>query len=559
MKLNLKIGTKFVLFISFVIILSVTITAFISLWEIRNDLVKQANVTLDSRLNVFWELLLSKSPPASTEGSPSATSLEERRKNANFHIADGKLMIGDHVLNDDTVLVDKIKTIFGGTATIFMNDTRIATNVLAPDGKRATGTQLKGPAYDSLFQQKTAYRGTADILGKPYFVAYDPIKNSQGETIGVLYTGIPQSDYFASFNRILVCIIIIAIILISAFSISSFFYVRKITTPLAECVHAVRQLAEGNLTVDVRTGGNDETGQLLDGVQHMITGLRTIVQEVKQATDKITIESQQLSVHAEQMNKGSSSQAARSSLVAAASEEMSQTVLEIANSTNNIASSANNSVSVAKEGETLVKRSVDEVKSIAEVVEESAQLVQSLGKRSEEIGEIINLINDIADQTNLLALNAAIEAARAGEVGRGFAVVAEEVKKLAEKTSNATSQISGMIQGIRDDVLKTTKTMERATDKVGSGVKLASQTGGSLNEIVNSSEGLQAMVQQIASATEQMSVTSEQINKDILSIATTSHENSASSEVTADAACNLFTLSEKLQAVMGVFRVNQSK
>ena len=485
-------------------------------------------------------------------------NLEERKKKANFHIANEKLIAGNYVLNDDTALVDKIKDIFGGTATIFMNDVRVSTNVLTADGKRAIGTKLQGAPYEAIFQKKTTYHGTADILGNRYFVSYNPIKNPQGDIVGVLYVGIPQSDYFASFNRILLFVIVIAIIMTAICSIIAFFFTRKVTTPLTECVSIFKLLAEGDLTVDVKTDGDGETGQLLKGTQHMITRLRSIVQEVKQAANKITTESQQLSVQAEQMNNSSSNQAAKSSLVASSSEEMSQSVLEIASNTNNIASSASKSVDIAKEGAILVKKSIDEVKSIAEVVKDSAQLVQSLGSRSEQIGKIINLINDIADQTNLLALNAAIEAARAGEVGRGFAVVAEEVKKLSEKTADATSQIDGMIQGIQDEVRRTTEIMVRATEKVSSGVKLATETGGSLSEIVSSAEGLQVMVQQIASATEQMSIVTEQINNDIFSIAAISKENAASSEVTANAAGNLFTLSEKLQSLMGEFKISNS-
>ena len=551
MKRNFKIGTKLVFFISAVIIVSVLITATTCLWEIRNDLAKQANTTLNSRLHAFWEMLLAKSSAAHETGS-----IEERKQKADFRIDDGKLLVGNYALNNDTVMVDKIKEFFGGTATVFMRDTRISTNVQKPDGTRAVGTQLKGVAHDAIFKEKKQYRGSASILGKSYFVAYDPIKNQQGEIIGVLYVGIPKSDYFASFNRIVVFVAILAVILVAIVAIMSYFYMKKLTMPLNECVNAANRLADGDLTVEIRTGGDQETAQLLEGLKNMVIRWRAIVEEVKTATDSITTESRQLNVHADQMRDGSSQQAAKSSQVASSAEEMAQTVIDIARNTNDIASSATNAVNIAKNGETIVTRSIHEVESIAEVVRESAELVRSLGSRSEQIGDIINLINEIADQTNLLALNAAIEAARAGEVGRGFAVVAEEVKKLAEKTADATQEIGKTIQGMRDEVANATRAMELATSKVGAGVELVSQTGGSLGEIVNSTEGLQTMVTQIASATEEMSATSEEINREIVHIATVSNENYASSEVTANSASNLLILSGKLQTLVGGFKVN---
>ena len=204
---------------------------------------------------------------------------------------------------------------------------------------------------------------------------------------------------------------------------------------------------------------------------------------------------------------------------------------------------------------TVVNRSVDKVKLIAKTIDQSAQLIKSLGERSNQIGEIVNVINDIADQTNLLALNAAIEAARAGEQGRGFAVVADEVRKLAERTGNSTAEIGTMVKSIQNEVHQIVISMENITKEVKAGVDLSTEAGGVLRNIVESADKLHLMVQQIASATEEMASTSEEINKDIETISSLSAGTSGSSGEIAKASFELSQLSVNLEDVVKGFKV----
>jgi methyl-accepting chemotaxis protein len=212
-------------------------------------------------------------------------------------------------------------------------------------------------------------------------------------------------------------------------------------------------------------------------------------------------------------------------------------------------------VKTAENGNNIVNKSVMEVKEIAKTVQKSSDLVKDLGNQSVKIGEIVNVINEIADQTNLLALNAAIEAARAGDAGRGFAVVADEVKKLAERTSKSTQEIGGMIGGIKSVVEKAVESMDEAFASVKAGVEFSSEAGGALVQIVSSASDLQFMVQQIATAIEEMNSTTEEISRDIGHVASETKNASKSAEQVTQAAVELSNLSVTLENSVKEFKV----
>ncbi len=337
--------------------------------------------------------------------------------------------------------------------------------------------------------------------------------------------------------------------------ISSVVLTRSITAPIGRLNKVHHLLANGDLTINIRVNRKDELGRDMVEIKGLIERWRELIGNVKSVATNISSAGTELSASAEQMSRGSVSQMERTSQVATSSEEMSQTILDIARNTGNIAQSALKTAKVAKNGQEIVGSSVREVKEIAETVDETSAFVKTLGDRSNQIGEIVNVINDIADQTNLLALNAAIEAARAGEQGRGFAVVADEVRKLAERTASATSEIGAMIKAIQGGVKSAIIAMENATKKVETGVQLSTQGGNSLNDIVESVNELLTMSQQIASATEQMGATSEEINRDIEQIASVSKETSASSEQTSQAAMELAKLSVVLEQAVSGFKL----
>jgi methyl-accepting chemotaxis protein len=374
----------------------------------------------------------------------------------------------------------------------------------------------------------------------------------------IIGTGIYVDDVNATVKKEIFKIIGVLVLMVAVSLFLATVIINNLQKQLggepAYVANIVKKVSEGDLSIDITVNKKYENS-LLYHAKIMVEKLKSLLGEIKLTADTLASASHELSASAEQMSRGVIEQSGRASQIATASTEMSQTIIDIAKNSSNIASSASETVNIANNGENIVNKSVDEVKAIAATVNESASLMSSLGERSKQIGDILNVIKDIADQTNLLALNAAIEAARAGEQGRGFAVVADEVRKLAERTAKATSEIGGMILGIQKEMEKTVESMNAGTKKVETGVEFASQAGDALRQIVKSVSELQSMVQQIATATEEMSTTSEQISGDIETIASVSKETSVSSEQISKSSSDLSRLAGNLQNVVSLFKV----
>ncbi|MCF6310078.1 MAG: methyl-accepting chemotaxis protein [Sulfurimonas sp.] len=336
------------------------------------------------------------------------------------------------------------------------------------------------------------------------------------------------------------------------------FLANKIKKPLNQAVDIAHAIAEGNLTrKDIEVKTKDELGDLASSLNLMKQNLNEMIKMVAKVTDNIASSASKLLTSSSEMSSGARQQTSQTNDVATSMEKMNATIIDIAINSTKVATSAQEASDLATKGGEVVASTIDSMHQIAQSVTESATTVEALGKNSEEIGEIIKVIDNIASQTNLLALNAAIEAARAGEHGRGFAVVADEIRKLADRTTSATSEIGNMIEIIQESTKGAVESMYDGTDKVKAGVELADQAGESLRQIVSAAHNVLDMVQQIAVTAEQQSARGKEITANIESVSNVAKQTAFSAQQSAKDSEGLGNLAIKLQDLVAKFQINK--
>lgn len=370
--------------------------------------------------------------------------------------------------------------------------------------------------------------------------------------------GKESSESLAAVRQTRTLNLIIGLIALAVAVASAATMVRTVSGQLGgevyEARNIAREIASGNLAVAISLRGGDSSS-LLASLESMRDKLRGMAGEIQGSARRVTETARKVSRAAAEVVKASASQADATGSAATAVQGLTAGIDHLSRNADDAHSSTLQAAELAQQGETVIRGAGEEMQKIAHSAESSAGIIAELEQHSNEIAAVVNVIREIADQTNLLALNAAIEAARAGEQGRGFAVVADEVRKLAERTSTSTGEISRTIDKIQAGTQAAVQSMASGVDQVKSGTHKAELAGQSIGTIQSGSARVVEAVNDISAALKEQSAASNGIARSIELIAQMVTTNNATAEHLAKVATELERLAEESAESLKFFRL----
>lgn len=560
---KLKLRTKLIIVSSVMFFISGTFMFSVSYITLKNALSALATHTLEMKL----------------EGDIHSSKNYLHKYFGNLKLSNGMLIdCNGKSIENRFDMVDVLKNELNVIATVFVFDgndfTRIITNIINPEGKRAVGTKLgtQSPAFSKI-KDNQQYIGHADILGLPYLTAYDPIVDSTNSVIGILFIGIPQKEIKTLISNQLKSMafgmISITLLGIVIFATIILLLLKKMIAPLTKMGTVLTDISAGNLTKRFEIKSNDEIGIMATQFNRFLDILHKSIADIVDYAKTLASSAKQLSDTSRQISLNSEKTASQSVTATSETSLASSNINNISSSAEQMSSSANTVAAAMEQMQaslTEVAKNCQKELQIADEASKHAstnkETMDHLGTAAKSIGKVIEIINDIADQINLLALNATIEAASAGSAGKGFAVVANEVKELAKQTAHATHDIEVHIAEMQNNTESAIKAIDLVAgiiDEVNSIshtiVSAVEEQNFTVNEISKNVNDVSLVTREVAkNVTESANGLNEvtRIMSEVNGLATDTHHGV---ELVKTSANELSDLSNQLKSLLNKFTI----
>jgi len=466
----------------------------------------------------------------------------------------GNTLVGLRVLKLDYELVDSVVAKLGGTATVFQGGVRVSTTVKDGTGERAVGTVVSDTVRAEVLDNGRPFTGQAFVVDREYLASYEPLRDIEGNVIGMLYAGVDKTPFTAATRSFAltfggVVVVALALALVGAFTVS-----RALTSPITTIGDAAARVATGDLTTRVPAQGYREARDLAESFNTMTSGLKAIIAQVDGSVHQLRAVSGEITAASSSSSEQANRQASAVAQTTATLEEMSRSFQSVSDGARRVLQVAEDALESAQDGVTTVDRAHDAMDELAAGARDLSTAAVAMDAVASEITEMTTIITGIAGQTKILALNAAIEAARAGEAGKGFAVVSSEIRSLADNVAQSAARIVDMVSGIQDASSRFQQAAIRQSTLSDSTLASRRESRQTFGLIVQQMEDTALAAREIAEAIVQQTRASDQLVQAMHLVSISSTETAAASRQLTDSAHSVESEAEMLVQGLTRFR-----